>query len=112
MSFSFSYLHSLLLRKIPVCCCVCRPLGDGGVFVLDADTNECLHYEAVPGLPLKKKTHIPRDIFEKHQNVEVRNDLIDCGIDICSVEVCVVLVVYMCFSLKRKLYTGSVIVSR
>ncbi|GJJ12053.1 hypothetical protein Clacol_006294 [Clathrus columnatus] len=64
-----------------------KPLGDGGIFVLDADTNECLYYEAVPGLPLKKNIHIPREIFDKHPNVQVRNDLIDCGIDICSVEV-------------------------
>lgn len=64
-----------------------RPLGDTGVFVLDADTEECLHYEAVAGVPLKKNVRIPREVLSKHANVDVRNDLIDCGIDICSVEV-------------------------
>jgi translation initiation factor eIF-2B subunit epsilon len=64
-----------------------RPLGDTGVFVLDADTSECLHYEAVAGVPLKKSVRIPREALAKHRNVDVRNDLIDCGIDICSVDV-------------------------
>lgn len=58
-----------------------------GVFVLDADTDECLHYEAVAGIPLKKHVRIPREALSKHGNVYIRNDLIDCGIDICSVEV-------------------------
>jgi len=65
-----------------------RPLGDSGVFVLDEDTDECLHYEAVAGLPLKKAVHIQKEAITKHQNVVIRNDLIDCGIDICSMEVC------------------------
>jgi len=57
------------------------------VFVLDVDTAECLHYEAVAGVPPKKSLRIPREAFAKHRDVDVRNDLIDCGIDICSVEV-------------------------
>lgn len=67
--------------------CVCRPLGDAGVFVLDADTGECLHYEAVAGVPLKTGVRIPRGVLARHANVDVRNDLVDCGVDICSVEV-------------------------
>ncbi|KAF8522178.1 nucleotide-diphospho-sugar transferase [Hysterangium stoloniferum] len=64
-----------------------RPLGDTGVFVLDAETDECLHYEVVAGMPLKKNVKIPREVFAKGRQVDVRNDLIDCGIDICSVDV-------------------------
>lgn len=57
------------------------------MFVLDAETSECLHYEAVAAYPPTKATHIPREILEAHPEIEIRNDLIDCSIDICSVEV-------------------------
>jgi translation initiation factor eIF-2B subunit epsilon len=61
--------------------------GDSAVFVIDPETSKCLHYEAVTGYPPKKYTSIPREILNEHPEVEIRNDLIDCSIDICSVEV-------------------------
>ncbi|KAH7923504.1 nucleotide-diphospho-sugar transferase [Leucogyrophana mollusca] len=64
-----------------------RSRGDSAVFVLDAETSECLHYEAVTGYPPKKYASIPREILAEHPEVEIRNDLIDCSIDVCSVEV-------------------------
>ncbi|KAK1232011.1 translation initiation factor eIF-2B epsilon subunit, GEF [Marasmius sp. AFHP31] len=64
-----------------------RSKGDSSVFVLDSEASECLHYESVIGYPPKTHTKIPREIFIEHPDVEIRNDLIDCGIDICSVEV-------------------------
>ncbi|KAI0928588.1 hypothetical protein AcW2_004551 [Taiwanofungus camphoratus] len=64
-----------------------RSKGDSGVFVLDAQTSECLHYEPVTGCPRKTHAHIPREILAEHPEVEIRNDLIDCSIDVCSVEV-------------------------
>ena len=57
------------------------------MFVLDAETHECLHYESVIGYPPTKYAAIPREILEEHPEVEIRNDLIDCAIDVCSVEV-------------------------
>lgn len=66
---------------------LCRSKGDSSVFVLDTETSECLHYEPVTGYPSTKKAHIPREIFAEHREVEIRNDLIDCSIDVCSVEV-------------------------
>lgn len=66
------------------------------MFVLDADTAECLHYEAVAGVPAKKSVRIPREALAAHRSVDVRNDLIDCGIDICSVEVRAPPTVCMC----------------
>lgn len=65
-----------------------RSKGESAVFVLDAETSECLHYEHVTGYPPKKTARIPREIFAEHPEVEIRNDLMDCGIDVCSVEVC------------------------
>jgi translation initiation factor eIF-2B subunit epsilon len=54
---------------------------------MDANTSECLHYESVPGYPPKAHAKIPRELFNEHPELEIRNDLIDCYIDICSVEV-------------------------
>ncbi|EIW85031.1 nucleotide-diphospho-sugar transferase [Coniophora puteana RWD-64-598 SS2] len=64
-----------------------RSRGDASVYVLDPETSECLHYEAVTGYPPKAHASIPREILDEHPEVEVRNDLIDCSIDVCSVEV-------------------------
>jgi translation initiation factor eIF-2B subunit epsilon len=55
--------------------------------VLDAETHECLHYEAAAGHPPRATARIPLEILKEHPEVEIRNDLIDCGIDVCSVEV-------------------------
>ena len=44
-------------------------------------------YEPVKGYPPQSHAHLPREILSKHAELEIRNDLIDCGIDICSVEV-------------------------
>ncbi|KAI9571225.1 nucleotide-diphospho-sugar transferase [Boletus coccyginus] len=64
-----------------------RSKGDSAVFVLDPKTSECLHYEPVTGYPPKKYANIPREILAEHPEVDIRNDLIDCSIDVCSVEV-------------------------
>ncbi|KIY50957.1 nucleotide-diphospho-sugar transferase, partial [Fistulina hepatica ATCC 64428] len=64
-----------------------RRVGDSSIFVLDPNTSECLYYEHVPGWPHKRFARIPREILAEHPEVEVRNDLIDCGIDVCSAEV-------------------------
>ncbi|KAI0040490.1 nucleotide-diphospho-sugar transferase [Auriscalpium vulgare] len=64
-----------------------RSRGESAVFVLDRDTAECLHYEPVSGYPPKTLARIPREVLDEHPDIEIRNDLIDCGIDVCSVEV-------------------------
>ena len=63
-----------------------RSKGDSAVFVLDPDTSECLHYEPVTGYPPKNIAKIPRSVLEGHPNIEIRNDLIDCSIDVCALE--------------------------
>ncbi|KAJ7109279.1 translation initiation factor eif-2b [Mycena epipterygia] len=64
-----------------------RRQGDSSVFVLDAETSECLHYEHVSAYPPTTMTRIPRELLEAHPEIDIRNDLIDCSIDVCSVEV-------------------------
>lgn len=65
----------------------CRSRGESAVFVVDPKTSECLYYEAVTGYPPKKYASVPREVLKEHPEVEIRNDLIDCAIDVCSVEV-------------------------
>ncbi|KAF9567546.1 nucleotide-diphospho-sugar transferase [Agrocybe pediades] len=64
-----------------------RTQAESSVFVLDPETSECLHYEHVQGYPCKKSINIPREILSGHSEIEIRNDLLDCSIDVCSVEV-------------------------
>ncbi|KIM62417.1 hypothetical protein SCLCIDRAFT_119402 [Scleroderma citrinum Foug A] len=64
-----------------------RSRGESAVFVVDPKTSECLYYEAVTGYPPKKYASVPREVLKEHPEVEIRNDLIDCAIDVCSVEV-------------------------
>jgi hypothetical protein len=77
-----------------------RSKGDSAVFVLDQDTSECLHYESVTGYPPKSIAKIPRGILEDHVNIEIRNDFIDCSIDVCALEASlpVVLVFHISFN--------------
>ncbi|KAB5596467.1 Translation initiation factor eIF-2B epsilon subunit [Ceratobasidium theobromae] len=64
-----------------------KPVAEKNVFVLDAVTNECVYYEYQQGHPPKQRFSFSREIFDKHPDVDVRTDLMDCSIDICSVDV-------------------------
>lgn len=63
-----------------------RPKGETAVFTLDAETNECLHYEGVPAVPKLRNASIPKALL-KGRELDIRYDLIDCGIDVCSADV-------------------------
>lgn len=81
--------------------CVYRARGESAVFVLDPETSECLHYEHLQGYPAKKGINIPREILAAHSELDIRNDLLDCSIDVCSVEVrpsvCPFVICCVCF---------------
>ncbi|KAK2466994.1 hypothetical protein APHAL10511_001252 [Amanita phalloides] len=64
-----------------------RTRGDAAVFALDSSTSECLHYQPVIAYPPTRYANIPRELLESHPEIDIRFDLIDCGIDVCSVEV-------------------------
>lgn len=64
-----------------------RPATDSAVFVIDSSSQECIHYEPVRLAPRTKRIHIDGDKLARHDDVEVRNDLVDCNIDICSADV-------------------------
>lgn len=55
-------------------------------FVIDPEAERCVHYEQVrPKDTLR--LDIADEVLKDHVEVEVREDLIDCGIDICTPEV-------------------------
>lgn len=64
-----------------------RPSLDSAVFVIDSDTSQCISYTPLKHSPRTKRIALDTEVLLKHENVEVRNDLIDCNIDICSPDV-------------------------
>lgn len=64
-----------------------RP-GDLSVFVLAPSTSQLLHYAAVPALPRVPLLLLPLELMEQPRTeLDVRNDLVDCGVDVCSIDV-------------------------
>lgn len=61
-----------------------RPKLDSAVFVLDSKTAQCISYTPTTHT---KRIALELDLLIKHTEVEIRNDLIDCNIDICSPDV-------------------------
>ena len=57
------------------------------VFVVDPTKNRCLHYEEMHPLQANKYINIDPDLISTHTEMEIRTDLIDCGIDICTPDV-------------------------
>jgi len=57
------------------------------VFVVDPTKNRCLHYEEMHPLQANKYVNIDPDLLTEHSEMEIRSDLIDCGIDICTPDV-------------------------
>ncbi|KAJ3262107.1 hypothetical protein HK103_003950 [Boothiomyces macroporosus] len=64
-----------------------RSKAEEELFVLDTKTNECVHYEAYRRYPPRKNVSLNPRIFKTHPDIVIHNDLIDCQIDICSIEV-------------------------
>ncbi|KAG8883842.1 Aspartate aminotransferase, cytoplasmic [Tulasnella sp. 332] len=62
-----------------------RPGGDATVVVMDAESSECVHYEYVPHG--KSDFELPAEVITAHRDLDVRIDLLDCGIDICTPDV-------------------------
>ena len=74
-----------------------RNLRDARVHVFDEgnysnsseyEFHQCLLSEHVEVFPDRKRVlHLSKDITSKHKNILLRNDLYDCGIEICTPEV-------------------------
>lgn len=61
--------------------------GTRPVFVVDPTKERCLHYEQMRPGQTHPRLNIDGEILAECPELEVRADLVDCGIDICSPEV-------------------------
>jgi translation initiation factor eIF-2B subunit epsilon len=72
-------------------CDLLRPIASSSLFALSpSPENKLLHHEPIGAKPRKKRLNLPGKIFDPkwgEEEIEMRNDLIDCGIDVCSVDV-------------------------
>lgn len=61
--------------------------GRRPLFVIDPEAERCVHYGEM-GRPTRNGRSVPIDpqLLTTHRQLEVRNDLIDCYIDICTPE--------------------------
>ncbi|RDW84919.1 hypothetical protein BP6252_02509 [Coleophoma cylindrospora] len=57
------------------------------VFVNDPTKSRCLHYEEMHPLQANKYVNLDPELLSEHSELEIRTDLIDCGIDICTPDV-------------------------
>lgn len=57
------------------------------VFVTDPTKVRCIHYEEINPLQANKYVNIDPTLLSDHPEIEIRTDLIDCGIDICTPDV-------------------------
>lgn len=61
------------------------------VFVVDPTKERCLHYEEIDNHPEHgehaSKLNIDSEIILSHAELDIRQDLIDCNIDICTPDV-------------------------
>ena len=72
-----------------------RSLPDAALYAIDSTTTECLHYTPIQPSNSKRRIKLPLEKFQDSQgkerwmrkDVQFRNDLIDCQIDICSFDV-------------------------
>jgi translation initiation factor eIF-2B subunit epsilon len=55
-------------------------------FVIDPQISRCIHYEQVRPHH-SPRLNIPADVLKDHTEIDMREDLIDCGIDICAPDV-------------------------
>lgn len=62
-----------------------RSYADPATFILDKETNRCIYYQDIPPINGKKSSvSIDPELLEDVDEFSLRNDLIDCHVDICS----------------------------
>lgn len=83
--------------------------GTSPVFVVDPTKDRCLHFEQMPN---KDQTHflsIDPELLSENQELDIRQDLIDCGIDICTPDVLALWSDNFDFQAPRKGFLHSVL---
>lgn len=83
--------------------------GTSPVFVIDPTKERCLHFEQMPN---REQTHflsMDPELLSGHQEIDIRQDLIDCGIDICTPDVLALWSDNFDFQAPRKGFLHSVL---
>ncbi|KAF2649398.1 translation initiation factor eIF-2B subunit epsilon [Lophiostoma macrostomum CBS 122681] len=60
--------------------------GTKPIFVVDPSRDRCLHFEQMPNREGSHFLSLDPDLLS-HEEIEIRSDVIDCGIDICTPDV-------------------------
>lgn len=83
--------------------------GTSPVFVIDPTKDRCLHFEQMPNRDQTHFLSIDPELLSEHQELEIRQDLIDCGIDICTPDVLALWSDNFDFQAPRKGFLHSVL---
>ena len=83
--------------------------GTSPVFVIDPEKDRCLHFEQMPNRDQSHFVSIDPELLSGHQEIEIRQDLIDCGIDICTPDVLALWSDNFDFQAPRKGFLHSVL---
>ena len=86
-----------------------KACGTSPVFVIDTEKDRCLHFEQMPNRDQSHFLSIDPELLSGHQELEIRQDLIDCGIDICTPDVLALWSDNFDFQAPRKGFLHSVL---
>lgn len=83
--------------------------GTNPIFVVDPSKDRCLHFEQMPNRDGTHFLSIDPELLSDHEELEIRQDLIDCGIDICTPDVLALWSDNFDFQAPRKGFLHSVL---
>ena len=78
-------------------------------FVLEPTTGRCLHYEETHPLQSDHYVSLDPDLLKENAALEIRSDVIDCGIDICTPDVLALWSESFDYELPRKNFLHGVL---
>ncbi|KAL5120974.1 translation initiation factor eIF-2B epsilon subunit, GEF [Pleosporales sp. CAS-2024a] len=83
--------------------------GASPIFVIEPTKDRCLHFEQMPNRDHTHFLSIDPELLSENQELEIRQDLIDCGIDICTPDVLALWSDNFDFQAPRKGFLHSVL---
>ncbi|CAI6335206.1 unnamed protein product [Periconia digitata] len=83
--------------------------GTSPIFVINPTKDRCLHFEQMPNKEQTHRLSLDPDLLKENQELEIRQDLIDCGIDICTPDVLALWSDNFDFQAPRKGFLHSVL---
>lgn len=86
-----------------------RPGATRPVFVIDPAADRCVHFEQLPNRDGRRHLSLDPALLAEHPELDVRADLVDCGIDICTPDVLALWSDNFDFELPRRGFLHSVL---